>query len=608
MKARILFCLFTLIAFTSAAQLSYGQYINEEEILTLDPGQMADPWSVAVDKNPGTMCYIRYSPENNTYTILSNGKESGSYGYISNYDIKFDSRGNYYVLASTPYDENYQSEYVLLVNGDSIATFPYAESYNSIITKNDEFKFPVKSSWDAEEKYRLVTYTMSGGIKESEEYLSIRLMYRGVPYNYAAGDHDQDYNQNLFEDKNGNNGYVVSDGITAMLLIGDNVTRTEYTDIDAGSFIYDNNGELCFIAKNGALFYSGPGNEFVVQGDKKYASFDYVYSPIQFTSSNVPVYTSVDYINDYQSIYSLVIGDEIQKAYRDKDKKLAGPEFTGGVYDVQIQSDGDITYYGSVFDQSTEGREAVMYNTAYVVNGVMSELYPGLGGVKTNSKGESISVISPDGDYYSQDLIRLNGKKGKINKENFTSIVDYGFTPKGDIYYVGMKEGNYEQRIKPEYQLYIDGLLIGKYEMMLYQGMGDSYELVKFNDKGDYAFAVSKFYYYEDYPEEQVPDASAYVITNTGKQDPKIMVPGITKTDFDYIEYLFYTTNGKLFYNGGISNYPENITYSQPVIDGQSPGNIYNSIANVHYDKLSNVLTFIGGRDNKLYNVRIDFN
>lgn len=610
MKARILFCLLTIIAFVSVTQLSHGQYVNEEEILSLDAGMTADPWGVSMDNNTGTMVYIKYDASDNMYTMISNGKESAKYGYVSNYDIKFDSKGNYYVIASMPYDENYLSDYVLVVNGDSITSFKYAESYSSIMTKSDEFKFPIKTGNEETDKYKLVTYSMSGGMRESEEYETVKLIYKGVPYNYDGEDHyDTGYNPNYFLDKDGNNGYVVSDGITASLMFGDNITRTSYTDIDAASFIYDKYGQLCFVAKNGAMFYTQPGNEFLVQGSTEYPAFDYVYGPIQFTSDNKPVYTVVDYENDYKSVYMMAIGGEAQKVYRDKEKKLTAPEFTGGVYDIRVEDNGNITYYGSVYGDSEEGKESIMYKTAYVVNGVMSELYPGMGMIKKNNRGEMITVISPNGDYYSQDLIRIKGDKSeKINKEKFTSIADYGFSKNGEMYYIGMKEGDYEKRIKPEYYVNLNGLLIGKYETLLYQGMGDNYDLVKFNSRGDYAFAVSKFYYYEDYPEGQIPDASAYVITNSGKQDPKIIAPGSSKSDFDYIDFMFYTKNDKLFYIGGISMYPQNISYSQLVIDGKSPDNIYNSYANLYYDEVSNVLTFIGSRDNKLYNVRVDFN
>jgi hypothetical protein len=582
---------------------SYSQSVNEEEMFSLPEGTTADAWSLVNSGNNGKPAYVNYDAAANKYSILYDGKESGEYEFISGYDIKFDSRGNYYVLASEVADpNNYTYNYILLVNGDSVASFLNAESYNAMVTKDDEYKFTVKTSLEPDATSKIITYTVAGGLSESEEYAFVKPVYRGNAY---YGDHGDDMGgNNFFVDKNGNSGYIVSDGITATILLGSDVIRTEYTDIDPGSFGYDNNGVLTYIAKIGGQFYVAPGNEFVVQGDKRYQSFDNVYSPVYFTSKNEPVYVGVEIISEYSYNSFLVIGDQRQEIYLDKDKKEKITGFTGGLYDIQVDDKDNITYYGSFYEEIKDSKEGSFTNTAYVLNNVAGKFYNGLGQWKFNSTGEGLATYNPDKDYYSMALLHLkDGKIKELKGSKFTSILDYGFTNTGKIYYTAMKEGNYETKIKPEYYVYIDNLLIGKYETILFQGYGDSYSSISFDGQGKYAFAVSTFNYYE---EGEVIDPSAYVITSSGKQDPRILSAD-AKKDFNFIDFMFFTSNNRLFYFGGINDSPNNKYYSEMVIDGNNMDKVYTGVANINYDKLTNKVTFAGARGNKVYNVTVSF-
>ena len=600
MKAKLLLCLSVLLL------MSYGanaQSVNEEEVFSLPDGTTADAWSLVNNGEYGKPVYVNYDAAANKYSILYDGKESGKYEYISSYDIKFDSRGNYYVLASEVADpNNYIYNYILLVNGDSIASFINAESYNAMMTKDDEFKFTMRTSLEPDAMSKIITYSIAGGLSESEEYVFAKPIYKGNTY---YGDHEGDMGgNNYFTDKNGNSGYIVSDGITSTILLGSDVIRTEYTDIDPSSFGYDNNGVLTYIAKIGGQFYTAPGNEFVVQGDKRYQSFDNVYSPVYFTSKNEPVYTGVETISEYSYNSFIVIGDQRQEVYLDKDKKEKLSGFTGGLYDLQVKDNGDIAYYGSIMEEAKDSKEGSFTNTAYVVNNVAGKFYNGLGQWKFNSIGEGLATYNPDKDYYSMALLHLkDGKIRELKGSKFTSILDYGFTNTGKIYYTAMKEGNYETKVKPEYYVYIDDIQIGKYETILYQGYGDSYSSISFDGQGDYAVAVSTFDYYE---EGEVFNPSAYVVTSKGKQDPRV-ISGDARKDFNFIDFMFFSTNNKLFYFGGVNDTPNNKYYSEMIIDGKNMEKVYTGVANINYDKLTNRATFTGARDNKVYSVTVSF-
>ena len=142
MKARFVFFLIIVLLTNYGA---YSQSVNEEEVVSLPDGATADSWSLVYNKTGG-YAYIMYDAISNKYSVLYNGKESAQYEYISSYDIKFDSRGNYYVLTSTLIDPvNYFYSFTLIVNGDSVASFDFAEPYNALMTRNDEYKFTVKT-------------------------------------------------------------------------------------------------------------------------------------------------------------------------------------------------------------------------------------------------------------------------------------------------------------------------------------------------------------------------------------------------------------------------------------------------------------------------------
>lgn len=599
MKARSIFVVVFLLLINS---ISYTQVLNETAIFSSGGSYQVDPWNVAYDENSGKYAYVKYDALMNLYSVVYEGKESGKFGFISNYDIKFDSKGNYYVLA-TEYtgDGMYTSDFVLIVNGDSIGTYTYAESYNAMVTKNDEFRFTMRTAEGEEGKTKIMTYSISGGMKESEEYNMVKPIYKGdVPAEYGEGDVPY---TNFFLDKSGNPGYVALDGITASLIFGDNITRTEFTDIDANSFVYDKNGEMTFIAKNGAQFYTAPGNEFVVQGDKKYAAFDYVYGPLLFTSNNIPVYTAGESLVDMVSDYFVVIGDEKQVVYEDKGKSLRAERLNGGIYDLKVDANDNVSYYGSIYSEVSEVKEGPNSKTAFIVNGIASKFYTGMG--MWQAQGDQVLVsYTPGNDYYTSALVHMvGGKEEVIFEKDKHTVQDYGFTPDGKIYYVVMKEGNYDTKVKPVYSIYLDGMKVGDYEMVLYEGIGMKTGMMQFNSSSEYAFAASTFNYYEE--GQDVVQNHAYVITSRGKQDPQIL-SGNSAEDFDYIENMFYSKSGRLFYIGGVNNYSNNLYFSEVIVDGVNLGKVYTGISNVQYNETSNAVTFYGAREGTIYKVSVN--
>ncbi len=598
MKTRSLLIAVILILINS---VSYSQVLNETAIFSPGGTDPVDPWNIAHNEYNGQYAYVKYDALMNLYSVVYEGKESGKFGYISNYDIKFDTKGNYYVLATEYTDpDTYTYEYVLLVNGDSIGSYKYAEPYNAMVTKNDEYRFTARTGEGEDSKTKIMTYSVSGGMRESEEYLLVKPIYKGdYPLDYGEGDVPY---TNLFLDKNGNPGYVVLDGINASLMFGDNMTRTDYTDIDANTFVYDKNGNMCYIAKNGAEFYTAPGNEFLVQGSQQHAAFDYVYGPVLFTSNNTPVYMGGEALVDMVSNYFVIVGDEKQEVYMDAGKSLKAERLSGGIYDLQVDANDNVSYYGTIYNEAPETKEGPNSKTAFIVNGIASKFYVGMGMWKAS--GDQVLVsYSPGNDYYTSALVHMTGGDEKVifDKPGY-SVQDYGFTPDGKIYYVTMKEGDYDTKVKPTYSIYLDGIKIGDYEMVLFEGTGMNTGMMQFSKRGDYAFAASTFNYYEE--GKDIVQNYAYVITNKGKQDPQILM-GNSAEDFDYIESMFYSSNDRLFYIGGINDYAKNVYYSEVIVDGVNLGKSYTGLSNVKYDEVSNSVSFLASRDGTIYRVSV---
>ena len=599
--------LYAVILFVLNNMSAFSQTMDEQEIVTVSSEGITDAYNFKYDEKTGAYCYLTYYPDENKYSISNAVDESIKMEYLSLYDVKFDSQGNYYIIGSNYYDTA-RTDYILIVNGDSIATYSNAEQYSTMMTGNDEYKFIVTEGTES----KIVTYSLAGGIDESQSYLFVKPIYQQINYIDNEPVETETGEDGLFVDKDGNMGYIVSNGTNASIILGRKITETDFYDINNYSFSYDKEGQLTYIAKYGKQIYDGPGRELVVQGEKKHKEFEQVYYPVLFNKNNIPVYTvgrpSID-TDTY--ISSVIIGNDYQPIYKSTKRIQRGEEYTGGVYNMNIDNENNLTYYGSIAVPYTEYTESEYYGyyskTSYVVNGVQDKFRFDLGTWKSNSNGGRLVTYSIGDSLFTKVLMyEKNGKEKIINstdKQEYQSIEDYGFYNENKIYYVGVKYGDYEKRTKDEYSVYLDGKLAGKYELMLYQGMGTDYNLMKFDSKGNYAYAVSESITIpgDDYSYQ----SKAYVITKDGKQSP-IIYSNLGQDYFNYIENLFYSKNDRLFYVGGISDYNNSTSFYQVVVDGTSFDKVYNSISGIKYNENTNRVEFWATRDNKILRVSIN--
>jgi hypothetical protein len=587
--------LFCIISLCSALTIK-AQTLTETEVYTAEGTEPLDLYSFISDPRTGAYIYVKYDATDNKYTIVSSkGSTSAKLGYVTPGYTRFDSKGNYYTMA-VDYVDTSRTDYHLIVNGENIKTYSYAEPYNMLMNSNDQIEFIVKEG----DMYKLVKYSAGGPINESESYASIKPIIAYQMMMTEGDDESAPSAEQFFRDKEGRHGYIVSNGTVSSIMFGESITPTKYTDIDQYSFTYDKSGVLSYIAKYGGRFYEVPGREFVVQGDKEYSEFEYVASPLQFTSNNVPVYVTTRKVTDTKYVYGVAAGNEIQKVYKDKAKTRPGDEFTGGIYEVKIDGN-NIVYTASIMlNNPPDDYESAMMKTSIVTNGIQGKAYYDMGQVKGTPNKYLASYRDGKKSKDYSLLFRNGSSSEKVNGDAFNSISDYGFDPSGKIYYVGVNYGDYEKKIKDSYSVYLDGERVGTYDGLIYQmSPKGEYSFFKFGKNGKYALIANDVNY--EVTSEVSYYNTTYIILNGNVVKPQ--VSGLK--GFEFIDNLNFTNDNRLFYVGGTYDEASLTNNMYLMVDGRPLDKTYNSIQDLKFDEGTNTVTFRGSRGNTIYDVSV---
>lgn len=581
--------------------ISVSQTVREQEIFTNQSGEMALLYNFVYDQATGSYCYIDMDPVSFKYVITSRYGASKPYDFLSNFYIKFDALGNYYCVASNYYPAGtYDSTlYYLIINGEEVKQLEYAEAYDGYINPDDKFEFTVREG----EKFRIATVSSTSPIQFSQPFDEIRVAWRYIPVEDASGEDDF-----FVRDANRNRLYVVRNNDKAFFYHGGNLVETGYSDIDNSSLVYDNQGQLTYIAKSLGRFWEDEGNEFVVQGSRSYNPYLKVYSPVLFTSSNEPVYiVSTGKVGEDNFISTLAVGNEIKPAYTNAAKTQRMEDFTAGIYNLSIDASDVISYTGSVrVNWDDFDYESVYSKAAFVVNNIGSEFYFDPGTVIKNMSGDELFSLNPN-QTYGKTVLNLssNGVNEIISDDKFNFIGDYGFTPSGEVYYVGVISGNYDLGIRDQYIIVINGIETGTYPSLIFSEVDEGkYSYLAFDKNNNYAYATY----------DLIDTASdfnnwysvSFLKTNTGTVTPRIVsFPG--RAFFNSIERFMYLDNGVLFSIGNAVDYSNQyISYSQLNFGDNAVDKIYSSISELKYDKLMNRMTFRASRDNKIYDVVLE--
>lgn len=595
--------LFLLLLITAIANLSYGQKI-EEKLLYSGTGQnTVDAYSFYTDGN-GNYAYVEYDPNSSQSRLVSN-KGNSDYYDVVNADAKFDKNGNNYTSAyNFRKDTTYLAENnVLLLNGARIGEMTSIDSYNAFVNSDGEYQCVVTEG----DKQYILKYSIDKGINKTGPYDAVKSIYAemtDVPY-MSEGDGDSKMYQNLFKNKNGDYGYILIQNGKASIMWGNDVTNTDYTDISEISFTYDKSGALSYIAKGNGLFYSAYGSEFVVQGDKKWNEFNSINAPIKFNKDNVPVYVTMDSINETTYMSRLVVGNDYYKVMNSsKNSEISG--YSGGIYDVNLSPDGSISFTGQsqIITKNPNGYDDYTYKTVNVNNGVEGKSYYNQGAKKYNKSGSVLVAGSANQTDKKVSLFMIKGNEGKVvSEKKYDGLNDYDFINGGNkFYYIGVTYGDYDKGTKDKSDVYVDGELIGTYENLLGQSSENgNYNSMIFNASGDYAFVVQNSNE-KKVNGEMVYDYTSEIVSNRDFDMPSLPY---NKERFAYIDNLKFLKNGKLFYIGYL--YPNDMTTeSYLVVDGKLIGKPYTSLNNVKYNK-DGSMTFRASRGSSIYDVTLRF-
>ncbi|MDQ3194634.1 MAG: hypothetical protein M3P82_06510, partial [Bacteroidota bacterium] len=322
---------------------THAQSISEKEIFRLDYKGTTDTYNFVRDSAGSNYCYFYRIDEENKTFIISGSSTSDKFDYASPEDVKFDLKGNYYAVTS-----NYKADYgidnnFLIVNGKLVKNYDYIESYSSYINKAGEFVFVFKEN----DLFKLGYYNIENGFRESKGYENIRPVFKFVQAQYGREEESQGYgNADYFFNENGERAFIAIFNGKANIVFETGEIATDYSDINESSIILNRNNELSFIAKRGGRFFEKIGNEFVVSGAKEYDQFELAYIPLQFDKNNDPVYVAGDSITEANYNYYLVIGNQKQIAEFDNGKSRKPVRFSNFLYDINLNNDGTITYFG----------------------------------------------------------------------------------------------------------------------------------------------------------------------------------------------------------------------------------------------------------------------
>ncbi|MBS1495201.1 MAG: hypothetical protein JST55_16970 [Bacteroidetes bacterium] len=593
--------IFLFLVLTGIANFSYGQKIDEKLLFSGNGQNNIDAFSYYTDGN-GNYAFVEYDNNTNQSRLVSN-KGNSDYYDVVNADPKFDRSGNNYTTAyNYRKDTTYLADVnVLLMNGKKVAELATIDSYNAFINSSDQYQTVIT---DGDKQY-IAKFSSDGNLVKTGPYDFVKSIYAEITDAPSTMEGEDKMAQNLFKDKNGNYGYIVIQNGKASIMFGNDVTSTNYTDILETSFRYDKNGTLTYIAKGNGLFYSGYGSEFVVQGDKKWNDFSSVNPPVKFTKDNIPVYTTMDSINENTYSTRLVVGNDYYPVYSNASKTSPVSGYTGGIFDINIADNGNITFSGQtqIISKNPDGYDDYTYKTVNVINGIEGKGYFNQGVIKYSKAGAMLVAGSASQSDKKVSLFMNTGSDSKVvTEKKYDGINDYDFINGGSkFYYVGVTYGDYEKGTKDKSDVYINGDLVGKYENLLGQGTDEgNFNSIIFNSAGDYAFVV------QNSNEKKVNGEMTYDYTTDIVSNRDIDSPSLPngRDKFSYVDNLKFLKNSKLFYVGYL--YPTDATMeSYLVLDSKILGKPYSSINNLKYNKDNNTITFRASRGNNLYDVTV---
>lgn len=536
------------IFFLFSSYLS-AQTISEKMIANLQDIDNIDSYSFHYDAQSGTYIYSYFDTTSKKSSIYSNKGNSEEFDFIYNYTVIFDSKGNYYVVAGNDLGASVYSN-ILLKNGQYLAEYKIIRDGWRI--KDDKLYYA--ATRDTQNFF--ITYDIAlNSFTEFGPYDEIELVYypeelvegepvgevgftqEGAPY-YLAGKNNENF-----------------------IVIGKTELK-HYADIEAYTVTLDKKGQFTYFAKSSGKFYEEKGNTFLVQGDKEYKKFDYLYVPILFTKDNEPVYISMDSVAG-KYIHRVMTGNKEGKAY------------DGGTYNLMFTQSGKLAY---IAYSQIPGEENV-FNTYIVLNGKEIASYRNLYNLSFFDNKPLFTASNDDLNYF----VVYGSKK---MSESYPHISYNTILPDGELGYIALYWGDYERKIPDKVYVFLGDEKFGPFEGVMILDWKKS-DYITADNEGNHAFLTQKCI-----------DQTNYIY----KQ--KLYANKFRSKEYSYIEHV-NLYNGKFYYFGGDYNPQTSISKYEFFCDKKLLSNVYEGIVDFNLDSEKGKIKFIGLKGKKFYLVDV---
>ncbi len=544
-----------ILAFLAvSASFLLSQTVNEKKAASFNGIQSVDAYSFYYNNKNGTYFYTYYDTTTQKSTVYSNKGNSKPYNSVNDYTGIIDENGNYYVITYNNVDTVYT--YYIVKNGQEIASYSYIDV--NWTEKNGVLYYVCR---DNNYKSYFVEYnTADGTEKKSKAYDDIYLIY------YPNPAYDDEPVGTIGFTGSGEPYYAASLNNEKFIVIG-TTEQKHYADIDTYTPVLDKNGALTYFAKEKGMFYVERGDAFVVQGDKEYKKFDYVYPPLLFDNSNTPVYIAGD--SSANDVYPqrVVTGNTEGKTY------------TGGLYDIKFTPSGKLAYTASNTVSSDNGS----YLSYVVIDGKEGKKYTYINYLTFFPDGTPLYAAGKN----ENESVIVKGKNE--TGVEYPQILDLKILPDGELAYVQAKYGNYEKKQKDKYLVTIGDEEFGPFDGMqtLYN---DNNSYISTDKTGGYVFIATKLLDYDAYTTE----STIYYKDGTSKKS-------------DYFDNV-YLYKGKPLYTASKLVDKVNYVYTYELYYGtKAIGSGYQSIASFKFDETTGTASFIAGKGNDMYYVEVKF-
>ncbi len=548
MKRSTVLLLVALFSFTVSIN---SQTINQKLITGIPAinGQV-DAYSLKYDAATGGWAYAAYDTTSTKFTIITPKGSSKQFNYAMTYNALFDAAGNSYIIGSENITDTIY-KYSVLKNNEVIAEYDYIA--DGWVMKDNVLYYAAK---DGDKNYMMRYETSSGQLTKSKAYDDIRLAY--TPDGYSEGE-PVGY---VGFTKSGSIYYIATLANETFLVIGD-TEQKHYSDITWYDLKFSPKDEPCYIAKSQGKFYETRGNTFVVNGDKEYKSFDWIYGPIDFDSDGNPLYVGQDSTAEYKYRSTLMRGADAINTVE------------GSIYNYAFTPQGKLYYIASGEKTAKDGSSVWFSNL--VIDGKKGKEYSSISSPVFSSKGELMFVAADKNNKY----FVMN------NNEIISGLYDYiseaKYMPNGKIAYIGVKYGNYDKNIPDKSYVVIDDEEFGPYNTV---NTADwkSNSIILTDGKGGYAYLAGDLIDKKNY---------TYIY--------KVYTNNTESDSFDNISDLKYV-NGKLVYFAGNMRDKGSYIYDYTLyVNNKKLGDTFSGYTDAVVK--DGVLSFIASKGNDLYYV-----